>query len=1250
MRKILLCVLAGILLSFTAQAQSSSGEISGRVTDENGEGIPFANVAVVAGDAVIKGTVTDFDGNYSIKPLDPGKYDIKTSYLGYGTILRTGVVVSVDKTTFLDIALEPQTEIIDEVTVIEYKVPLIDPGETSSKNTMTKEEIEMMPTRNVNTLAATSAGVFQSDEGGALSIRGGRSDATEYFVDGIRVRGSSAVPATAIEQITVISGGVPAKYGDATGGIVSITTKGPSRSYAGEVEWSSSVDGFGYHLVSGQVSGPIAKNKDGKPVFGFFLSGEYLRQKDPDPSAIGVWKVDDAVLADLQQFPLTRTPSGDGFFFNTETVTLDDLEKVKAKPNALSQNFRLQGKFDVKPTDNINITMGGGVIYNQFNQWVERYTLFNPDNNPLYNDYTYRGFVRFTQNIGQRMSADNAEASNSIFQNVYYSIQFDYEKIYTTYEDQDHGRDIFDYGYIGEFNTQRQPIYSFGDHEITDAQGNVIQTLQGQRLIGYADTLVTFNAGTQNALASRYTEHYLELIGTDRVEDFNENIFQFEQQGALINGQRARLAHSIWHTTGRQFNGVGQTRDNDQYRLTFNGSFDILKRGASSRNKHSIEFGFEFQQRINRNYQLSPIGLWTLARQSANRHIATFDTETNNPLLLINGDTFQYNDPNRPQFTAQDTILYLRDYTADLQTTFDRNLRTKLYGDPTNLTFIDVDALSPETLELSMFGADELLENQYVTYQGYDYLGNRTKDVSFNDYFTEQNADGTFKRNIDAFRPIYIAGYIQDKFHFKDLTFNVGVRVDRFDANQKVLRDQYSLYDILTASEVTDINGNPVAHPSTIGEDYAVYVDDINNPTQILGYRDGDQWYDAEGNQLSSGVTIANGSSTGVISPYLVFPESNIKDTDYDPNQTFEDYTPQVTVMPRLQFSFNLTDKALFFAHYDILTQRPSAGLVSTPNDWFYFQNRIGSAFPNPGLKPERTIDFQLGFQQKVSATSAITFTAYYREFRDMIQLVNVFNAYPRDYITFGNLDFGTTKGFSFIYDMRRTGNLRMKINYTIQFAEGTGSSATSQASLVTALQPNLRTIQPLDFDARHTLNVTADYSYASGKDYNGPVIKDKQILANAGVNLTLVARSGTPYTQQINPTPQGLLGVAGRPITEGSLNGSRLPWTFRANIRVYKNFYWNVGGKKEGADPRQMRLQVYFIVQNLFGNANVVNVYRYTGNPDDDGYLASAEGIATSNASFDSESFNDLYSVYINRPGNYSIPRTMRFGAIIGF
>ena len=87
-----------------------------------------------------------------------------------------------------------------------------------------------------------------------------------------------------------------------------------------------------------------------------------------------------------------------------------------------------------------------------------------------------------------------------------------------------------------------------------------------------------------------------------------------------------------------------------------------------------------------------------------------------------------------------------------------------------------------------------------------------------------------------------------DKFAFDDLIFNVGVRVDRFDANQQVLKDDYSLYPVRTVNESEAINGQTVSHPtSNIPSTAVVYIDDIEDPTAILGYRDGQQWYAANG-------------------------------------------------------------------------------------------------------------------------------------------------------------------------------------------------------------------------------------------------------------------------------------------------------------------------------------------------------------------------------------------------------------------
>ena len=65
--------------------------------------------------------------------------------------------------------------------------------------------------------------------------------------------------------------------------------------------------------------------------------------------------------------------------------------------------------------------------------------------------------------------------------------------------------------------------------------------------------------------------------------------------------------------------------------------------------------------------------------------------------------------------------------------------------------------------------------------------------------------NGNFTQADRDYQPIYMAGYIQDKFAFKDLIFNIGLRVDRFDANQLVLKDPYLFYPAKTAGEVNQI-------------------------------------------------------------------------------------------------------------------------------------------------------------------------------------------------------------------------------------------------------------------------------------------------------------------------------------------------------------------------------------------------------------------------------------------------------------
>jgi outer membrane receptor protein involved in Fe transport len=270
-----------------------------------------------------------------------------------------------------------------------------------------------------------------------------------------------------------------------------------------------------------------------------------------------------------------------------------------------------------------------------------------------------------------------------------------------------------------------------------------------------------------------------------------------------------------------------------------------------------------------------------------------------------------------------------------------------------------------------MFSADELLNsgNNYVSYFGYDYTGKKeSRKPSWQDFFNEVDGFGNKKRSIPAFEPIYMSGYIMDKFAFKDLIFNVGVRVDRFDANQPVLKDPWLLNAAKTVGEVDAVNEYGIAHPTNMESGYTVYVNDLNDPTAIRGYRrlnnnGTSTWFNAEGIEISDPSLLYVG---GRIAPLLVDPASALEDIK---PEVFTDYKPQINVMPRIAFSFPISDEALFFAHYDILTKRPTEGSRMDITDYYFIRN-TNNVLNNPNLKPETTIDFELGFQQVLSKRS----------------------------------------------------------------------------------------------------------------------------------------------------------------------------------------------------------------------------------------------------------------------------------------
>lgn len=1226
-------IYAALIVAFVAGnvAIAQTGALKGKVVDDaNGEGISFANVQIEQNGSAVAKTVADIDGNFTIKPIPPGKYDLTAASSGYQKMGISGVIIGGDKTTYQDLKMKSSTQELKTFEFVTYVEPLIDPN-TTSGGTVTREEFQAMPSKNINSVASTTAGVFQQDEGGSLNVRGARADGTDYYIDGEKVRGSAGLPQSSIEQVSVITGGIPASYGDATGGFVNITTRGGMRNeYFGGVELISSqlTDAYDYNFAGFNVGGPILMKKDstgGKQAkLGFFLSGEVTSDKDPDPSAVGIYKVKDEKLRELEEKPLAPAETG-GTFLNAELLRMDDLEKVKARQNVNQKTARVAGKVDFKATDDITLTLGGSMDYDNHRIFAYEYALLNPGKNAQNINSTMRVYGKVSHKLGHQKTTK--EESSSLISNAFYSLQVGYTKYKETRQDDFNKDDVFAYGHIGKFETKKARNYALVNNSYYEQTGT-------------SDTQVVFTAGTENPLAANYTTQYYDLISGEP-----KTLAAIQQGYGLINGDRPRSVYSIWYNTGRSNNEYTNI-ENTQLRLTGQFSMDIKN--------HAIQAGFEWEKRDDRQWRLLPITMWTTMRQLTNKHITQLNQADS---FLVSGPILVGSTVINPAYNA-----YAHPFIVDAasQSQFDKSLRAQL-GKAAG-EWIDIDSYDPSTFSVSMFSPAELLDNGLVSYYGYSYDGVKQKKTDYDlaaleKYYKDKDANKNYTRINPSFQPVYTSGYIQDKFDIKDMKFNIGLRVDHFNANQPVLKDKYMLIEGRTAADVSKIGTTTIKHPTNIPTTAIVYVDNSNNPSAILGYRDGDTWYNAQGIQVTDPKVIT--PSSGVIQPYLKTANSKFMDSTSTVGNVFKMYDAQTTLMPRIAFAFPISDKANFFAHYDILTQRPPNYLRFNPAGYLYIQT-VGGVQNNPDLKPERTTDYELGFSQVLNErkNAAITLSAFYRQMKDMIQEVIIYGAFPSNYTTFGNIDFGNVKGFTVAYDLRRTGNVQLTASYTLQFAEGTGSTATSGAGLIGGVrdQPNLRTTMPLDFDQRHAIVLNADYRFGEGKDYKGPSAKwAKMIFENFGGNLVLRAGSGLPFTRQANVTSGNgdnssavVFGINQRASLKGKLNGSNLPWQFRGDIRIDKNIAL-VWGKGQGDDKgKTSNLNVYVQVLNVLNTKNVINLYRYTGDPDDDGYLSAPENQVGIASYLDPQSFTDLYESKIANPSHYSIPRRIRIGLVL--
>jgi len=1240
LRKILFTLGIAILTGNYVVAQNAT--IKGRVIDaDNKTSVESATIQLMQDNQMVMSTRTDEKGNFVLSPVASGNYDLVVSFVRYQKYtlknleIRGNIVKIID-----DVLLETSDKQLTAVEIVAVR-PIIEQGTTGREERVNAKEMQNMAGKSLSDVILTMSGVTSTASG--TSFRGNRYGEEGYMVDGIAV--SMLPPRIAITEFALLQGAIPAEYSESV--VMEIETRGFSSAHHGSVEARGNAQGYNNYTLEFYFTGPVAKRimkTDGKKdekksVFiGYSLSGQGSYGGGGAVRG-GTYRASQETIDYLKEEPLRNIEGGSSSLAITpntkfvtkyqegEVLSLEEKKGMRVQ-NAWSAGGNVTGRLDFKITKNLDLMLRGGVAYSTGKSWNFGNSLFNSINNGMSEGLSWDVNARITH----RIKTDDKSKIKNVFYRLY---GYYYHGNSSSYSHK-HRDNLFDYGYVGKFDYEWRNSYSLQEGFEWDGQRRDVWVMQTPYR-----AVVDFTPSDKNPELARYTSSAVERVGwlnpdgTTRV-------------GELYNGEfPTDAAYGLFTAPGVPYNGYSKS-STDRVLGKASLSFDL--------GNHSIKFGFDFEQTTARSHGIAPVYLWAIMRGIANKHIEQMDTV---PQPVYNNGIFM------------DTINYGRLFPEDRSTIskFAQQIRDKVKNDEEwigkdiDKEWINIDKYDPSMYAeegLKMFSPDDLFNDgsPIVSYHGYDYTGEYTynKPITMDGdmvrWFSGGHNNMDFKE-IGAAKPMRISAYLQDKFSIKTLYFDLGLRLDIFDKNQPVVRDMFLYRDAYTVAEAirkgklsSEILKNMPITIKDNAEDYYIYVPNPNDEivTKITAYRvrEGKDWYDADGRMVTDPEVLAKAANETQLKPLWKVSPSG-EDFTKVRHDAFDAYSPNfknggVSLSPRVAFAFAVGEFSKFTASYNIITKNKNDML--NPVEYLYFEryaiNSSSSLMANPGLKPEKDINYNLGFEQALSKDFKISFEAYYSEKRDQLQAYHYSQAYPASYFSYTNMDFGTTQGFIFGMEMRKIKNLSFRANYTLQFAKGTGSNAESSLALIRSGAPNLRTLTVLQYDQRHHINLSMDYSFGQGSSYNGPVtrkeikntgkIKEIKWLQAAGANLTFSSGSGLPYTASSEPYSN--IAGQGQRVVQGSIYGSRMPWIFTCDLNIWKGFPLVL---KDSDNPNERKMGYLYIslaITNLLQLDQIDAVYSYTGSPIDDGFLTANKYQAYINSQTNRTSFVDYYTI----------------------
>lgn len=287
-----------LMISFAAItfAQETTGGIEGTVKDTAGAVVPNVTVTITTAEQTTTGTTTtgvgsgfrrtvttNDEGFFRALQVPPGVYNVVTTAAsGFGEARYENVVVALGQNTQLDISVTPGTT----TTTVDVSVsdsPPVDTTNSAIQTSINAQKIELIPKSTGFTgLLKTVPGTRPESRTGGFSVDGASGSENVFVIDGQEVTNYRTgslnetynIPTQLVQEVQVKSSGFNAEYGGATGGVVSVVTKGGSNEYHGEIGMQFEVPKF--NGSPRQLLGRFTQGTFGSTTNPFIESVAYL--------------------------------------------------------------------------------------------------------------------------------------------------------------------------------------------------------------------------------------------------------------------------------------------------------------------------------------------------------------------------------------------------------------------------------------------------------------------------------------------------------------------------------------------------------------------------------------------------------------------------------------------------------------------------------------------------------------------------------------------------------------------------------------------------------------------------------------------------------------------------------------------------------------------------------------------------------------------------------------------------------------